>query len=148
MNRFHPISDAVNSNQRSFPFGLWQTIGLITDRDKARAVAICARISDVPNLLPFLSALPRFLHPIISFSSFFLSPFFVVLSHLHPPSKSTCTDRGGTHASALGYEAKNREDGKEWGKRGTIGLKGEQEGYRVGRRKMEKEKRGWVFSVR
>lgn len=51
LNRFRPISDAVNSNQRSFPFGLRQTIGLITDRDKARAVAICARISDVPRYL-------------------------------------------------------------------------------------------------
>ena len=104
LNRFHPISDAVNSNQRSFPFGLWQTIGLITDRDKARAVAICARISDVPNLLPFLpflsllfpslhSPAPRFPcsnHLSPRFSAL-LSPLSFLIYILS--SKSACTDR-------------------------------------------------------
>lgn len=57
-------------------FGLWQTIGLITDRDKARAVAICARISDVPNYLSFLLLFcSRFLRPFAHSSSISLTPF-------------------------------------------------------------------------
>lgn len=93
LNRFRPISDAVNSNQRSFPFGLWQTIGLITDRDKARAMAICARISDVPKpLLPPPPSL-RF-HPLRDLLSptnsccFFEFVFFLPILF---PSSDSCS---------------------------------------------------------
>lgn len=127
MNRFHPISDAVNSNQRSFPFGLWQTIELITDRDKARGVPanMCTDIGRVE--LPFFPS--RFLR--LDSLSFLASrpPSFSFVLEI-----SRCLMRS-THACLRG---------KRRGRKGkgviAIGPGHEQ----VGR---ERERRGRVFSV-
>lgn len=131
LNRFHPISDAVNSNQRSFPFGLWQTIELITDRDKARGVPanMCTDIGRVE--LPFFPS--RFLR--LDSLSFLASrpPSFSFVLEI-----SRCLVRS-THACLRGKRRGRMEERKR-GNRDTIGPGHEQ----VGR---ERERKEGEFSV-
>lgn len=111
------------------PFGLWQTIGLITDRDKARGVPanMCTDIGRVE--LPFFPS--RFLQP-ASILSRSLPP--VLLSPLSVP-RNLLDER---HARVFTRE-KTREDGeRKRGNRDTIGP----------RRRGDRERRGQVFSVR
>lgn len=126
LNRFHPISDAVNSNQRSFPFGLWQTIGLITDRDKARGVPanMCMDIGRVE--LPF-------------FPSRFLP--LVLLSPLSVPRNQPLLDE--KHACVFTREKMRKDGERKRGNRDTIGPEDEE----VGRKRKREEGKFSVCTI-
>lgn len=111
------------------PFGLWQTIGLITDRDKARGVPanMCTDIGRVE--LPFFPS--RFLQPRFSLVPCLPSSFLLC------PSLEICLMRG-THACLRGKRRGRMGKERKRGNRDTIGP----------RRRGDRERRGQVFSVR